>query len=160
MYFGESNTSVDDKGRVNLPVQFRQIMDALDQDTWYMTRGFDGAIFLFTPEKWGKLLSETQGHSTLDPQMLDFRRFFLGSLAKVKRDGQGRLPVPGPLREYAGIGRDAVLIGVEDHLELWSKENWRAFQSRQADQYKAMAAELFGRTNGGAAATAGVVQGA
>ena len=160
MYYGESSTSLDDKGRMNLPLQFRSVMDALDHDTWFMTRGFDGAVFLFEKEQWAKLQQETKGFSTLDPRMLDFRRFFLGSVAKVKRDGQGRLPVPGHLREYAGIDREAVLIGVEDHLELWGKETWRAFQQEQAQQYKAMAAELFGRKHGGAAATEGDVQGA
>lgn len=160
MYFGESSTSLDDKGRMNLPVQFRTVMDAHDHDTWYMTRGFDGAIFLFEKEQWAKLLDSAKGFSPLDPRMLDFRRFFLGSVAKVKRDGQGRLPVPVHLREYAGIDREAVLIGVDDHLELWGKENWRTFQTRQAEQYKAMAAELFGRKNNGAAATEGDVQGA
>jgi MraZ protein len=88
--------------------------------------------------------------------MLDFRRLFLGSVAKVKLDRQGRLAVPAHLREYAGIDREAVLLGVEDHLELWSKEVWRDFQKRQAADYKAMAAELFGMAPKGSAANEGV----
>ena len=59
MYYGESSTSLDDKGRMNLPLQFRSVMDALDHDTWFMTRGFDGAVFLFEKEQWAKLLQET-----------------------------------------------------------------------------------------------------
>lgn len=155
MYYGEAHTALDDKGRLTVPVHFRTIMDANDHDTWFMTRGFDGAIFLFEKETWGSLLEQGKGFPTLSPQMLDFRRLFLGSVAKVKRDGQSRLAVPAPLREYAGIEKDAVLLGVEDHLELWSGPGWRAFQQRQAEQYKAMAAELFKPKNGGAAATEG-----
>ncbi len=160
MYFGESTASLDDKGRMNLPLQFRSVMEVNDHDTWYLTRGFDGAIFLFDKEKWGKLLLEVDHSATLDPEMMDFRRFFLGSVAKVKRDNQGRLPIPQPLREYAGIDREAVIIGVHDHLQVWSKETWRAYQARQAEQYKAMAVRLFGRKIGPAAATEGDAQGA
>ncbi len=159
MYYGEANTSLDDKGRLNLPVQFRSVMEVHDHDVWYMTRGFDGAIFLFEKEKWGELLRQGNGHATLDPRMLDFRRLFLGSVAKGKRDKQGRLAVPSHLRDYAGIDREAVLLGVEDHLELWSREGWRAFQERQAEAYKEMAAELFGSEKRNGAGTEGAVQG-
>jgi MraZ protein len=159
MYYGESQTSVDDKGRITVPVQFRSVMDVHDHDVWYMTRGFDGAIFVFHKEQWEALLKERGMFSTLDPRMLDFRRLFLGSVAKVKRDRQGRLAVPAHLREYAGIDQKAVLLGVEDHLELWSKEGWRSFQERQAREYKAMAAELFGPRESTVAANEGAVQG-
>jgi MraZ protein len=159
MYYGESSASVDDKGRLNVPMQFRAIMETNDHDVWYLTRGFDGAIFAFEKSQWAQLLTQTGGSSPLDPRMLDFRRLFLGSVAKVKRDGQGRLGIPAHLREHAGIDREAVVIGVEDHLELWGPEGWRAFHARQAEQYKLMAAELFSAKRG-AAATAGDVQGA
>lgn len=153
MYYGESPTSADDKGRISVPVQFRSVMETLDHDVWYITRGFDGALFLFHKQQWEALLSQGKEFSSLDPRMLDFRRLFLGSVAKVKRDGQGRLAVPAHLREYAGIEREAVMIGVEDHLELWSRNGWRTFQERQAEQYKAMAAELFGKPGAVAAET-------
>lgn len=159
MYYGEAHTALDDKGRLTVPVHFRAVMDTLDHDTWFLTRGFDGALFIFEKQKWEELLKQGKGYPTLSPQMLDFRRLFLGSVAKVKRDAQSRLAVPAHLRAYAGIEREAVLLGVEDHLELWSEQGWRAFQERQAEQYKAMAAELFKPRNGGAAATEGVVQG-
>jgi len=160
MYYGEAHTSVDDKGRVNVPKDFRTIMDANDHDVWFVTRGFDNALFLFEKARWGQLLLQAQSKSILDPRMLDFRRMFLGSASKVKRDVQGRLSIPAPLREFAGFDREAVLLGVEDHLELWSKDNWRGFQSRQAEQYKVMAAELFGAANPHSAATEGGLQGA
>lgn len=144
MYYGEAQTAIDDKGRITVPVQFRQVMEVHDHDTWYMTRGFDGAIFLFHSLQWEKLKDLGSGYNPLDPRMLDFRRMLLGSAAKTKRDKAGRLAVPALLREFAGIEKEAVLIGVEDHLELWSKERWCAFQQRQMENYKAMAAELFG----------------
>ncbi|MBI2425531.1 MAG: division/cell wall cluster transcriptional repressor MraZ [Candidatus Hydrogenedentes bacterium] len=143
MYYGETQTALDDKGRLNVPIHFRKVMEDNDHETWFLTRGFDGAIFLFNLQKWQSLVDSGQEFSPLDPRMLDFRRLFLGSVAKVKRDKAGRLAIPSYLREYAGIDRDAVLLGVEDHLELWSKTNWVAFQQQQMAQYKAMAGDLF-----------------
>lgn len=157
MYYGEAHTALDDKGRLTVPLHFRTIMEALDHETWYMTRGFDQSIFIFEKKVWESLLEQGKGVPILAPQMLDFRRLFLGSVAKVKRDAQSRLAVPAPLRAYAGINKDAVLLGVEDHLELWSVDGWNAFQARQAEQYKAMAAELFKSRNCGAAITEGAV---
>ena len=158
MYFGEAQTSLDDKGRMMVPVQFRSVMQVHDHDTWYLTRGFDGAVFLFQKEQWEALLAKGSGPSPLDPYLLDFRRLFLGSVAKVKRDRQGRLAVPSHLREHAGITREAVLLGIEDHLELWSKEGWRTFQERQASEYKVMAGKLFGHREAETAATQGAGQ--
>ena len=160
MYHGEAHTSVDDKGRLNVPKDFRVQMDVQDHDTWFVTRGFDSALFLFEKAQWERVLEQTKVKAMLEPKLLDFRRFLLGSASKVKRDGQGRLMLPAHLRDYAGVDREAVLLGVDDHLEIWSKEGWRGFQTRQADHYKAMAAELFGANSMGTAATEGEAQGA
>ena len=156
MYYGESQTSLDEKGRLTVPRQFRLLMDANDHDTWYMTRGFDGAIFVFPSDEWKKLKDLGCGHSPLDPRMLDFRRMFVGSATKVKMDRAGRFAVPSLLREYAGLEKDGVLLGVDDHLELWSKEGWCAFQKRQMDHYKEMAATLFATAKSDANTTEGV----
>jgi MraZ protein len=158
VYFGEAQTSLDDKGRMMVPVQFRSVMEVHDHDVWYLTRGFDGAVFLFQKEQWEALLAKGSGNSPLDPNLLDFRRMFLGSVAKVKRDKQGRFAVPSHLREHAGISREAVLLGVEDHLELWSKEGWRTFQERQASEYKVMAGKLFGQREAELVTTEGAGQ--
>ena len=157
MYYGEAHTALDDKGRLSIPVQFRKIMDVHDHDLWYLTRGFDGAIFLFHRDRWNGLLEQSQGFAPLDPDMLDFRRLFLGSVAKAKLDRQWRLVVPAPLRAYAGIEREGVLLGVEDHLELWSRTGWEEFQRAQAARYKEMAGLLFGSTRERAAETEGAV---
>lgn len=155
MYFGEANTALDDKGRITVPVQFRAVMEVNDHDTWYLTRGFDGAIFMFSASRWQEIVQQTATKASLDPRLLDFRRFFIGGATKVKRDAQGRMAIPSHLREYASINKQAVLLGVDDHLELWSDLVWREFQERQAGSYKEMAALLFGATPNEAASTEG-----
>jgi MraZ protein len=151
MYFGETHSAVDDKGRLAVPVQFRRIMQVLDHDTWFITRGYDNALLLYPKERWDRLLKEELPGPSLDPLVMDFRRFFLGGAAKAKLDGQGRLLVPQYLRDYASIEREGVLHGLEDHLQLWSNTGWRTFSERQLPDYKNMASALFGNCGSGVA---------
>ena len=151
MYFGETHSALDDKGRLAVPVQFRRIMNVLDHDTWFITRGYDNSLFLFPKERWDKLLKEEIPGASLDPRIMDFRRFFIGGAAKAKLDRQGRLLIPLYLREYAGIEREGVLHGLEDHIQLWSNTGWRAFSERRMPDYKEMAAALFGNNRSASA---------
>jgi MraZ protein len=152
MYFGEVYTAVDDKGRIMVPQGFRAVMDVHDHETWCVTRGFENHLFLFHKASWDKfLVDHARAFQGLDSKRSMLRRMFIGGMEKLKRDGQGRLAVPLHLREYAGIDREAVLIGVGDHLELWGKNGWRQYQERQSEAYKTLADELFG-DNGAAAA--------
>lgn len=151
VYIGENHSAFDEKGRILLAAQSRSLAEEQDHAVWYLTGGFDGSIFVFPSEKWKALLEVIQDAATLDPEMMDFLRFFTGMAAKSKLDGQGRLTVPQTLRAYAGIEREAVVIGVRDHLQIWSKDSWAAFRQRQSGHYKAMAGRLFGGKLGGAA---------
>lgn len=151
MYFGESHCALDDKGRVALPVQFKRVIQTLDHDTWFVTRGYDNALMLYPKERWDKLLQDEIPGPSLNPRVMDFRRFFIGGAAKVKPDRQGRILVPQYLREYAGLNREGILHGMEDHLQLWSNTGWRAFSERQLPDYKEMADSLFGNCGGAAA---------
>jgi len=153
MYFGESSTTIDEKGRITVPRRFRETMDVLGHAVWYMTRGFDHALFLFHREEWNKLRAQANRRPLMNAQALDFRRFLFSGVSEVKPDRQGRMSVPAHLREYAGIEKDAVLIGVDDHLELWSKEAWLAFQESNEARYKEMAAEIFAAEDVSAATT-------
>ncbi len=143
MYFGESQTVLDDKGRITVSRRFRETMSVLGHALWYMTRGFDGSLFIFPKEEWDKIRSQAGQRSSMDVKAIQFRRMFFGSVAEVQPDRQGRLSVPAHLREFAGLEKEAVLIGVDDHLELWSKDRWRDYQTAQDEEYKSMASELF-----------------
>ena len=149
MYFGESISRLDDKGRVTVPRRIRETMEANEHLLWYMTRGFDRSIFLFHRDAWKKIREQAGQGSPIDANVLDFRRLFFSSVAEVRPDAQGRIPVPQHLQDHAGIDKEVVLIGVDDHLELWSKENWQAYLERMDAEYKRMAAGVFSRVNGG-----------
>lgn len=148
MYLGEHHTVLDDKNRVTVPRKFREIMSVHGHIQWYMTKGYDGSLFLFPRQEWDRIREKSAGASVLDASVVDLKRILYGSVAEVCPDKQGRLPVPQPLREYANITREAVLVGVDEHLELWSKSNWQAYQERIQSSFKTMASEFFGSRAG------------
>ena len=151
MYYGEARTKVDQKGRITVPRRVRETMNVMGHAVWYMARGFDHSVFLFHQETWDTIRTQVSRRSSMDAKALDFRRLFFSSVAEVRPDGQGRIAVPAHLREHASLDKEAVLIGVDDHLELWSEESWRGFRGDKDAEYKEMAAPLFGTETDGEA---------
>ncbi len=145
MYYGEYITTVDEKGRITVPRRIRERMDAFGHAIWYATRGFDHSIFLIHRDEWLKIHAQVAQFSSMDAKVLDFRRLFFSSVAEVKPDNQGRLAIAQHLREHAGLEREAVLLGVGDHLELWNRESWRNFVEGKEAEYKQMAIPVFSR---------------
>lgn len=146
VYYGEFTCKLDEKGRITVPRRIRQIMDVLGHAVWYMTRGYDRCIFLFHQEEWNNICERISQFHSMDASVLDFRRFLFSSVTQVKPDNQGRMPVPEHLRAHAELDKEAVILGVNDHLEIWDKESWRGFvQSKEAD-YKQMAIPVFSET--------------
>lgn len=143
MYYGEFTVSIDEKGRITVPRKTREVMEVLKHIVWYLTRGFDQSIFLFHQDEWNKIRQHVARFPAMDARVLDFRRLFFSSVAEARLDNQGRIAIPPHLREHAHLDKEAVLIGVEDHLELWSKDSWRSFVDSKYSEYKAMAIPVF-----------------
>ncbi len=143
MYFGEYPTTLDDKGRVTMSAPFRKTAEVMSHAVWFMTRGFDGSLFIFPKERWDVIRNESSRYSTMDSRAVDFRRMFFGSVSEVRPDGQGRIPVAQHLQDHAGLSKEAVIVGCDDHLELWSRDGWKKYQKAMESQYKEMGRELF-----------------
>ena len=142
MYYGEAHTSIDEKGRLPVPMQFRRVMEANDHDTWIITLGYDNELWLYHKQRWEELEKTEFPAPTIAPDKLAFRTRLFGKAMKVKLDGQGRLLIPQTLRDAAGLNREGILVGVQDHLQLWNETAWREFNAQQASMFKQTAAKL------------------
>jgi len=142
MYYGSHPTVLDEKGRITVPKRLHELMERSDHITWYMTRGYKGCLYLYNLPEWEKLVSRVEALDPLDPKAHDFLRLVYGCAMDVKVDRQGRMPVPAPLRGFAGLDRDVVLVGMRNHLELWRKDAWDAYQEAKGAEFEEMAAEL------------------
>ncbi len=121
MFVGEYEHTIDEKNRLTLPARFRQSFG----DGIVLTRGMDGCLYAYTRGDWERLV-ETR-LATLDPLSPDGRkmqRFFFAAAVEGELDKQGRIMVPAALSKHAKLGRDVVVAGVYDHLEIWDRAAW------------------------------------
>ena len=122
MLLGEHAHTIDEKNRLTLPARFRQSFAA----GGVVTRGLDGCLHVYAREEWDRLVDSRLG--SLDPLSRDDRmmqRHFFSGAAEFEPDKQGRVMLPSALIEHAKLGRDVVVAGVYDHLEIWDRAAWR-----------------------------------
>ena len=122
MLLGEYEHTLDDKNRITLPAKFRAAFAA----GVVVTRGMDGCLYAYRQEDWDKLVeSRLAGLDPLSKEGRRMQRFFFSGAAEAELDKQGRVMIPAALLEHAGLGRNVVVAGVHDHLELWDGAAWR-----------------------------------
>ena len=122
MFLGEFEHTIDDKNRLTLPARFRE---ALAKGV-VVTRGVDRCVHAYPRERWDALVESQLG--SLNPLSTDDRmmqRWFFSAALEANADKQGRIMLPAPLIGYAGLGREVIVAGVHDHLEIWDRVAWR-----------------------------------
>lgn len=120
MFMGEYNHTVDVKGRVIIPVKFRESLG----DNFVVTKGLDGCLFVFAMNEWTNFEEKLRALPIANKDARKFARFFLAGAADIEVDKQGRALLPSTLREFAGLEKDVILVGVSSRVEIWSKERW------------------------------------
>jgi MraZ protein len=145
MYWGEFSSRLDEKGRITVPRRFREAMNTLGHFVWYLTVGYDGALFMFHREEWERLCKRARAGSSIDPDTIHFRRVLFGSAFEVRPDNQGRVPIPETLRDHAGLNKETVIIGLDGHIEVWDRDAWRAYRQQQVANLPEMAKRMVGK---------------
>ena len=143
MWYGEYTHTLDSKERFILPAKFREKIKKMKDKTFYLTRGLDGCLFLFSLDVWKTLETKLQENPLTRAQSRNFNRLYFSGAKEVEIDAQGRLVLPGYLREYAVIKKDIVIIGVGDRMEIWDKEKWEKFYACNRQRFEEMAEGLF-----------------
>jgi MraZ protein len=122
MLLGAHEHTIDDKNRLTLPAKFRQAF----ADGVVVTRGLDDCLFAFRREDWHRLVESRL--APLDPFSTEARRlerFFFSGATESELDKQGRVMLPAHLIEHAKLGREVVVAGVNERLEIWDRAAWR-----------------------------------
>lgn len=120
MFMSEYNHTVDTKGRLIVPSKFRDQLG----DEFVVTKGMDGCLFVYANEDWNAFEQKLTSLPLINKEARKFARFFLAGAAQVEVDKQGRILLPSNLRDFAGLEKDVVLVGVGSRIEIWSRENW------------------------------------
>jgi MraZ protein len=131
MFFGEYPYKVDEKGRLPLPPRFRRQM----KDGVILTKGTGERCITVYPAAEFERMSKKLAERAVTPANLrKLNRAIFGTAFSASFDGQGRIKLPDPLREYANIRDAAIVVGVNTRVELWSDEGWKAEQPSSEEQ--------------------------
>lgn len=123
MFRTSSSHTIDAKGRIIIPARFREPIKAGGEDAVMVSR-MDQCLVAYPFNVWATIEQKVLSMAQMSDAMRRFRRVFIGQASDCKCDKQGRILIPPMLREYAQLVKDIVLVGVLDHFEIWSKENY------------------------------------
>lgn len=142
MFMGEYHHSIDTKGRIVIP---NKVRDDLGEN-FIVTRGLDGCLFLYPKTEWDNVIAKYKEIPDTKNKR-QFMRIFLSGATICEYDKQGRINIPKPLVEYAKLIKDCIIIGVDEKLEIWSKDCWEKFISENEDSLSDIADDLFSNIN-------------
>jgi MraZ protein len=142
MFYGEYQHCIDRKGRLIIPSKLREVAKEHYAERFFVTRGLDRCLFLFTEDEWRVQENKLKNLSFAKSEYRKFNRLFFSGACDVNCDSQGRVLVPAYLKDYAQIKRDVVLIGVSNRIEVWAKELWTQFYEESKDLYESAAEKL------------------
>ncbi len=130
MFLGEFEYRVDDKGRVPLPPKFRREF----RDGLVLTAGPEKCVIAYTTAAWEKLAASLNAGTIPPSKMRRLNRAIFATAFSLHADGQGRIALPAPLRDHAGIEAEVIFAGANTCVELWSKVRWEAEKAASMDQ--------------------------
>lgn len=138
MFMGEFRHTIDTKGRIIVPAKFREELG----DGFVVTRGLDKCLFAYPMNEW-KLLEEKLKNLPLTKKdARSFTRFFFSGAVECEIDKQGRINIPPNLRNYAGLDKECIVIGVSNRIEFWANENWEDYFHDSEESFAEIAENL------------------
>ena len=128
MFFGEYRHSVDDKDRIIMPAKFREQLG----NVFYITIDLWGkeeekCLYVYAEEDFKVLCDKLRQMAASDSETRKLYRKFYSRVQDTSVDKQGRVMLATELREHAGLDKDIVLAGQDDHIEIWNREKWEAY---------------------------------
>lgn len=139
MFMGEYHHNIDEKGRLIMPSKFRNVLG----ETFIITRGIDSCLFVYPMGTWNDLTNKLNELSFTKKDVRAFQRFFLSAACECDFDRQGRISITSPLLDYADIKKECVVIGVNDRIEIWAKDNFDKFLDSNIENISEIAENLF-----------------
>jgi len=130
MFLGEFEYRIDEKGRVPIPPRYRREL----REGAVLTAGAEKCIDIYTPAEWKKVADSLTTGSVTPSKLRKLSRAIFASAFRLYLDGQGRIALPVPLREHAGIADEVIIAGVNTHLEVWNKEEWEEEKAASREQ--------------------------
>ena len=138
MFMGEYQHTIDEKGRLIIPSKFRDDLGS----TFVLTRGLDQCVFGYPMEEWKQLEEKLKALPFTKKDARAFTRFFFSGAAESQLDKQGRVNISLPLRNYAQLEKECIVIGVSSRIEIWSKPVWESYYAESEASFSEISESL------------------
>jgi MraZ protein len=135
---GEHQHAVDSKGRLIMPVKFREDLG----ESFIVTRGLENCLFVYPLQEWHLLTEKLKALPFTRADARAFMRFFFSGAVNCELDKQGRILIPNNLREHAKLIKDVMVIGVSNRVEIWSQEVWGEYSEQTGLSYEDIAEKI------------------
>ena len=138
MLLGTHAPKLDDKGRVILPAKFREEL----QGGLVITRGQENCLYVFSSAEFAAVHDKIRQAPVTSIEARNYLRVFLSGASDELPDKQGRVTIPAALRQYAGLDKDLIVIGVGARAEIWNAKSWNEYLAKQETAFANVAAEV------------------
>jgi MraZ protein len=137
---GEYRAALDEKGRVLIPARVRS---ELDGEELVVTRGIDRCLWLFPSSQWKRIAANLMDSTSLfQARARLIHRRIIAPAQEAEFDKAGRINIPPSLREYAGLSKECIVLGIENYLEIWDEGAYRSYWEENEAEFQAAAEEL------------------
>jgi len=140
MFYGEYRHTMDDKGRLSLPAKFRSELG----ERVVVSKGVDKCLYVWTLKKFEEVSRQLADNPNPQAEFREFRRIFLAGSTDTEVDSHGRILIQGGHREHAGLGRNVVVIGVSNRVEIWDAETYDVYSEKARENFAAVAEKIEG----------------
>jgi MraZ protein len=145
MFRGATSLNLDAKGRLVVPSKHRDALQSQCAGNLVLTAHPHRCLLLYPQPAWEPIQSKIMSLSSFDRQSSALQRLLVGYAEDLEMDSAGRLLVSPALREFAGLEKQAMLVGQGSHFELWNIDAWRAqLESVMVGDEMSLPAELEG----------------
>ncbi|MCU1624635.1 MAG: cell division protein MraZ [Frankiales bacterium] len=138
MFLGTHTPKLDEKGRLFLPARFREEL----AEGVVITKGQERCLYVFKRADFTEQAAKLQAAPITAKVARDFGRMLFAGAVDDAPDKQGRVTVPAPLRSYAGLVKDCVVIGANTRLEIWDAATWASYEAEQDIAFAEQAEEV------------------
>lgn len=142
MFYGEFEHSIDRKGRLILPAKFREVAKNQFVEKFFVTRGLDKCLFMFSEEEWRSQENKFKSMPFTKQQSRTFNRLLFSGAVEASFDKQGRILLPQYLKDFADIKKDVMIVGVSNRIEIWAKDKWQEFFTNTRQSFEEIAEKL------------------
>ena len=139
MLIGEFHHNLDNKNRLAMT---SKLLESL-KDEVIVTRGFEKCLLVYPKEKWESIIAKFSELTITKSDTRKFMRILLSGATSCKFDGQNRICIPGVLKTYAKIEKEVAILGIDDHLEIWSEDAYNEFLDENLESFAEIAEGIY-----------------